>query len=109
MIAKGCPLPPLNRPLDGFDASPDALALVAKLHRAFEARRQELLAARVERTKRLDAGERPDFLPQTKTVRDGNWTIAPIPADLQSKATFALACPPEAVEFYTRIWTDLMK
>ena len=32
-----------------------------------------------------------------------------IPADLQSKATFALACPPEAVEFYTRIWTDLMK
>ena len=32
-----------------------------------------------------------------------------IPADLQSKATFALACPPEAVEFYTKIWTDLMK
>ena len=37
--------------------SADALGLVAKLHRAFEARRQELLAARVERTKRLDAGD----------------------------------------------------
>ena len=63
----------------------DALGLVARLHRAFEARRQELLAARVERTKRLDAGERPDFLPQTKSVREGNWTIAPIPADLQCR------------------------
>jgi malate synthase len=63
----------------------DALALVAKLHRTFEARRQELLAARVERTKRLDAGERPDFLPQTKGIREGDWTIAPIPADLQCR------------------------
>ena len=36
-------------------------------------------------TKRLDAGERPDFLPQTKSVREGNWTIAPIPADLQCR------------------------
>ena len=63
----------------------DALGLVARLHRAFEPRRQELLAARVERAQRLDAGERPDFLPQTKSVRDGNWTIAPIPADLQCR------------------------
>ena len=36
--------------------TPDALALVAKLSRAFETRRQELLAVRVERVKRLDAG-----------------------------------------------------
>ncbi|MGZ8981654.1 MAG: malate synthase A, partial [Burkholderiaceae bacterium] len=63
----------------------EALGLVAKLHRAFESRRQELLAARVERTKRLDAGERPDFLSQTQSVRDGNWTIAPIPPDLQRR------------------------
>ena len=60
----------------------DALALVAKLHRAFQPRRQELLAARAERAKRLDAGERPDFLPHTKTVRDGDWKIAPVPKDL---------------------------
>jgi malate synthase len=51
----------------GFDAilTPEALAFVADLHRTFEARRQELLAARVERTARLDAGERPDFLAST--------------------------------------------
>ena len=63
----------------------DALALVAQLHRTFEPRRQELLARRVERAKRLDAGERPDFLPETKAVRDGSWTIAPIPADLHCR------------------------
>ena len=75
------PLPP------GYERilTSDALALVAQLHRAFEARRQELLAKRVERAKRLDAGERPDFLPETKSVRDGNWTIAPIPADLHCR------------------------
>ena len=60
----------------------DALELVAKLHRAYEGRRQELLAARAARVKRLDAGERPDFLPETASVRAGDWKIAPVPADL---------------------------
>src|SRR5512134_593900 len=71
----------------GFERilSPEALGLVARLHRAFEPRRQELLAARAERAKRLDAGERPDFLPQTRNIREGNWTIAPVPADLQRR------------------------
>jgi len=62
--------------------TPDALALIAKLHRAFEPRRQELLAKRVERAKRLDAGERPDFLAETKSVREGDWKIASLPKDL---------------------------
>jgi malate synthase len=68
----------------GFELilSPEALALVAKLHRSFNPRRKELLAARVARTKRLDAGERPDFLAETKHVRDGDWKIAPVPGDL---------------------------
>ena len=65
--------------------SGDALALVARLQRAFEPRRQELLAARAARAKRLEAGEQPDFLPQTKSVREGDWTIAPIPADLECR------------------------
>jgi len=71
----------------GFDAilNSEALALVAGLHRAFNPRRRELLAARVERTKRLDAGERPDFLAATKSIRDGNWHIAPLPRDLQCR------------------------
>jgi malate synthase len=71
----------------GFDRilTADALALVAKLHRAFEPRRKELLAKRQERARLLDAGERPDFLAETRHVREGNWTIAPIPADLQCR------------------------
>jgi len=63
----------------------EALELVAKLHRQFESRRQELLAKRVARATRLDAGERPNFLAETKHVREGNWTIAPLPADLQCR------------------------
>jgi len=62
--------------------TPEALALVAKLHHAFEPRRKELLQARVERTKRLDAGEMPDFLPETKAIREGDWKIVPIPEAL---------------------------
>jgi malate synthase len=73
--------------LDGFDAilTPEALALVAQLHRQFEPRRQALLAARVERTRRLDAGECPDFLPETAQVRAGDWKVAPIPEALQCR------------------------
>ncbi|MFZ3004018.1 MAG: malate synthase A [Undibacterium umbellatum] len=65
--------------------TPEALALVAKLSRAFEPRRQELLAARVERVKRLDAGETPDFLPETLHIREGDWKIAPIPKALECR------------------------
>ncbi|MCK9685892.1 malate synthase A [Scleromatobacter humisilvae] len=68
----------------GFDAilTPEALAFVADLHRTFEGRRQELLAARVERTARLDAGERPDFLASTAHIRAGDWKVAPLPEAL---------------------------
>ena len=66
--------------------TPEALALVAKLHRAFEPRRVELLAKRQERAARLDAGEDPDFLPETKGIRDDpSWKVAPAPADLQDR------------------------
>lgn len=65
--------------------TPAALALVAKLTREFEPRRQQLLAVRVERAKRLDAGERPDFLPETAHIRDGDWKIAPIPKALECR------------------------
>jgi malate synthase len=78
----------INAPiLPGFDTilTPPALELVAKLHRTFEPRRQQLLAARVERTKRLDAGERPDFLPETAAIRAGDWKVAPIPKALNCR------------------------
>ena len=66
---------------------PEAMELVAKLHREFDARRVELLAAREERQARLDGGERPDFLPETADVRAGDWTVAPVPADMQDRRT----------------------
>jgi len=71
----------------GFDTilAREALALVAQLHRAFEPRRRELLKARAERVKRLDGGERPDFLAHTKSIRDADWTIAPLPKDLECR------------------------
>ncbi len=78
----------INAPiLPGFEAilTPPALELVAKLQRAFEPRRQELLAARAERAKRLDAGERPDFLDETRSIRERDWTIAPVPKALQRR------------------------
>jgi malate synthase len=60
----------------------EALAFLAELNRRFNGRREELLAARVERQKRLDAGEKPDFLPETRKIRDSDWTVAPLPKDI---------------------------
>ncbi len=62
--------------------TPEALAFVAKLHRQFDARRQELLARRAERQKQFDAGVLPDFLPETKKIRESDWKISPQPADM---------------------------
>ena len=63
----------------------DALAFVAELHRRFDATRKRLLALRAERQKRFDAGETPDFLAETRHVREGDWKVASIPADLQDR------------------------
>ena len=60
----------------------DALAFVASLHRQFAPRVKELLAKRVERQARLDKGERLNFLPETKEIRESAWTVAPLPEDL---------------------------
>jgi malate synthase len=65
--------------------TPEALAFVAGLHREFNPRRVELLARREARKQRIDAGELPDFLPETKEIRDREWTVAPIPADLMDR------------------------
>jgi malate synthase len=62
--------------------TPEALAFLADLHRTFDPTRQRLLAGRAARQARFDAGELPDFLPQTRSIRERDWTVAPIPADL---------------------------
>ena len=65
--------------------TPEALAFVARLHRAFEPRRRELLKARIARQARIDAGEMPDFLAETRHVREGDWKIAPLPKALECR------------------------
>jgi malate synthase len=65
--------------------APDALDFVVSLHREFNPRREELLARRAERQVRLDAGELPDFLPETRAVRERDWQVAPLPAPLQDR------------------------
>jgi malate synthase len=60
----------------------EALAFVAELQRRFDPRRRELLQARAERQARIEAGETPDFLPETREIREGDWRTAPPPADL---------------------------
>jgi malate synthase len=62
--------------------TPVALSFVAKLHRTFESRRQELLARRAARQSEFDAGKLPDFLPETAQIRSSDWTIAPQPKDM---------------------------
>jgi malate synthase len=62
--------------------SPAALEFIAKLLRAFDGRRRELLARRGRLQADLDRGWSPDFLPETRDVRRGDWKVAPLPADL---------------------------
>jgi malate synthase len=62
--------------------TPEALKFVVELERRFGSRRRELLAKRVERQARLDAGEKPNFLPETADIRKADWKVAPLPADL---------------------------
>jgi malate synthase len=65
--------------------TPAALDFLAELHRRFEPVRQQRLAARTERQARFDAGALPDFLPQTRAIREGDWTVAPIPPALSDR------------------------
>ncbi|MFL6756678.1 MAG: malate synthase A [Sphingomicrobium sp.] len=62
-----------------------ALGFVAELHQRFDARRRELLAVRAERQKRFDTGEMPDFPEETRHIRESEWTVGPIPADLRDR------------------------
>ena len=65
--------------------TPQALAFVAELQRRFGPRRDQLLAARVERREQVSRTGRLDFLDETREVRDGDWQVAPAPADLRDR------------------------
>ena len=62
--------------------TPQALALIAELHRAFEPTRKRLIADRAARQQRFDDGALPDFLADTAGIRHGDWKVAAIPEDL---------------------------
>src|SRR5436309_4409504 len=65
--------------------TPEGLGVVARLQRGFGGRRQELLRLRDERQTRIDAGEMPQFLVTTSSVRDSDWHVAKAPKDLQDR------------------------
>jgi malate synthase len=65
--------------------SPDALKFIASLQRHFGTQRAQLLQRRVERQIQIDAGQLPDFLPETETIRSSNWRVGSIPVDLQDR------------------------
>src|SRR5579862_758629 len=72
-------------PISGSHAkilTPEAIDFVVDLQRTFNERRKSLLNARQERQERLEAGERPDFLKETHSIRESEWTVAKLPGDL---------------------------
>jgi malate synthase len=84
-IVSGLELRGPSRPGHDRILTPEALAFVAGLERKFGARRRELLERRKTVQAKIDAGWLPDFLPETRPVREGEWKVAPIPADLQDR------------------------
>ena len=65
--------------------TPAAVEFLTRLQRRFGPRREELLVARQERAQRLRDGELPDFLPETRDMREGDWRVEPVPAELQDR------------------------
>ncbi|HEX6142389.1 MAG TPA: malate synthase A [Geminicoccaceae bacterium] len=74
---------------EGFEEilSGDALAFLAELHRRFDAERKARLQARMAVDRKLQDGWLPDFLEETRGIRESDWTIAPVPDDLQDRRT----------------------
>jgi malate synthase len=65
--------------------TPAAVGFVAHLHRKYEERRRACMRARKDLQARLDAGETFHFLPETRSIRESEWTIGPVPRDLQDR------------------------
>ena len=63
----------------------DALEFVAELHRNFETTRRRLMVSRRRRQAEIDAGASPDFLTETRAVREGDWRVQPAPSDLTNR------------------------
>jgi malate synthase len=84
-LPSGCTVTGTVRP--GFDTilTREALEFVVELTRKYGPRVEELLARRAERQREIDSGQLPDFLPQTHAIREREWHVTAIPADLQDR------------------------
>ncbi len=71
----------------GFESilTREALDFLAALARRFTPKVHELLALREQRQRALDSGVLPDFLPETRQIRESDWRVAPVPQDLQDR------------------------
>jgi malate synthase len=78
-----------NSNVAGFEKvlSQEAQAFIVALQLEFNPVRKGLLVRRQEVWSRLKAGERLDFLPHTKFIREGSWKVAPAPKDLDDRRT----------------------
>ncbi|KAK3582358.1 hypothetical protein CHS0354_023902 [Potamilus streckersoni] len=63
----------------------DALKFIIELHNSFEVNRQFLLKNRMDRQENLDKGVFPHFLESTKDIRESDWTVFPVPIDIQDR------------------------
>ncbi|MEP6716949.1 MAG: malate synthase A, partial [Terriglobia bacterium] len=77
----------MNPQLDPQIVPPAAEEFLTELHRKFNARRVALLERRVVRQQEIDEGALPDFLPETREIRENAWTVAAIPPDLKDRRT----------------------
>ncbi len=65
--------------------TPGALNFVGTLAREFESQRKSLLLNRQKVQAQIDGGKLPDFLPETRSIRESDWKVAPIPDDLKDR------------------------
>ena len=65
--------------------TPEALQFVGTLAREFESRRKQLLERRQTIQTQIDSGKLPDFLPETREIRESDWKVAPVPDDLKDR------------------------
>ena len=74
-----------NHPRGGEILTPAALGLLAEIHRRFDQRRGDLVAARLDVQARYDDGALPDFRADTAAIRAGDWKVEPAPDDLEDR------------------------
>jgi malate synthase len=84
-LAEGVEILDVITPAYSQILTPDATKFLGELARRFESTRVARLAARVEVQAAIDGGALPDFPAETADIRAKEWTVAPIPKDLEER------------------------